>query len=82
MSDIAIRTEGRAGRVTLNRPEALNALTEEMGHALDAALRAWAGDPGVAVVVIDAAGPRAFCAGGDIARLYAAARVGDRKSVV
>ena len=77
MSDIVIRTEGRAGRITLNRPDALNALTEEMGHALDAALRDWAGDPAVALVVIDAAGLRAFCAGGDIARLYAAGRAGD-----
>jgi enoyl-CoA hydratase len=77
VTDILIRTEGRAGRITLNRPAALNALTEAMGHALDAALRDWARDPAVALVVIDATGPRAFCAGGDIAQLYAAGRAGD-----
>lgn len=71
MSDLAIRIEGRAGRVTFTRPQALNALSYEMCRALDAALVAWAADPGVALVVIDAEGDRAFCAGGDIAELYA-----------
>ncbi|WP_151718474.1 enoyl-CoA hydratase/isomerase family protein [Gemmobacter serpentinus] len=71
MSDISIRVEGRAGRVTLTRPQALNALSYEMCKALDAALIAWADDPAIALVVIDAEGPRAFCAGGDIAELYA-----------
>lgn len=76
MTDILIRIEGRAGRITLARPAVLNALTAGMAHALDAALRAWAEDDAVAVVVIDAQGDRAFCAGGDIADLYAAGRAG------
>lgn len=76
ITDILIRTEGRAGRITLNRPQALNALTEGMAHALDVALRRWADDPAVALVVIDAAGERAFCAGGDIVGLYSAAQQG------
>lgn len=71
MSDILLRREGRIARVTLNRPEALNALSYGMCKALDAALVAWASEPDVALVVIDAAGGRAFCAGGDIAELYA-----------
>lgn len=71
MGDISIRVEGRAGRVTFTRPKALNALSYEMCKALDAALVAWASDPAVALVVIDAEGERAFCAGGDIAELYA-----------
>jgi len=71
MTDILIRIEGRAGRVTLNRPAALNALSYPMCLALDAALVAWRDDPAVDLVVIDADGPRAFCAGGDIAQLYA-----------
>lgn len=75
--DIVIRREGHAGRVTLNRPDALNALTHPMCRALDAALVAWADDPGVRLVVIDAAGHRAFCAGGDIAQLYAEGRAGN-----
>lgn len=77
MSDILIRVEGRCGRVTLNRPAALNALSEAMCVALDAALVDWAVDDAVDLVVIDAAGPRAFCAGGDIAALYAAGMAGN-----
>ncbi len=77
MSDILIRIEGRAGRVTLNRPAALNALTAEMASALQTSLDAWRDDDAVALVVIDAAGDRAFCAGGDIADLYATGRAGD-----
>ncbi len=77
MSDILIRVEGRCGRVTLNRPAALNALSEPMCVALDTALIAWAEDDAVDLVVIDAIGPRAFCAGGDIAELYAAGTAGD-----
>ena len=76
-SEIIIRREGLAGRVTLNRPEVLNALTHPMCRAIDAALRAWQDDDAVALVLIDATGPRAFCAGGDIARLYAEARGGN-----
>ena len=71
MSDISIRVEGRAGRITLTRPKALNALSYDMCRAMDAALVAWADDPAVALVVVDAEGDRAFCAGGDIAELYA-----------
>jgi enoyl-CoA hydratase len=77
MSDVAIRVEGRAGRITLTRPGALNALTHDMCLAIDAALIAWADDPAVSVVVMDAEGPRAFCAGGDIAAMYHAGRAGD-----
>jgi enoyl-CoA hydratase len=77
MSDILIRVEGRCGRVTLNRPAALNALSEPMCVALDAALVAWEDDEAVDLVVIDAAGDRAFCAGGDIAQLYAAGMAGN-----
>lgn len=77
MSEILIWVEGRAGRITLNRPEALNALTYDMLRAIDAALDGWAKDPAVALVLIDAAGERAFAAGGDIRDLYATGRAGD-----
>ncbi|MCB2110816.1 MAG: enoyl-CoA hydratase/isomerase family protein [Defluviimonas sp.] len=77
MAEIAIRRDGRAGRITLTRPQALNALTYEMCLAIDAALVAWAGDPAVALVLIDAEGERAFCAGGDIAEMYATGMAGD-----
>ncbi|MCM2562170.1 enoyl-CoA hydratase/isomerase family protein [Lutimaribacter sp. EGI FJ00015] len=77
MTEIDIRTEGRAGRITLNRPKALNALTYDMAMALHAALRDWRHDDAVRVVVIDAAGDKAFCAGGDIADLYRSGTEGD-----
>ncbi len=77
MSDILIRKSGRAGRITLNRPKALNAVTWEMVRAIDAALEIWRADDDVALVMIDAAGERAFAAGGDIVDLYDASRAGD-----
>lgn len=77
MSDIAIRVEGRAGRITLNRPAALNALTYDMVLAIEAALDAWRDDAALSLIVLDAAGEKAFCAGGDIADLYASGKAGD-----
>jgi enoyl-CoA hydratase len=77
MADILIRKEGRAGRITLARPQALNALTYRMCQSIDAALIAWASDPEIALVLIDAEGARAFCAGGDIAEMYATGTAGD-----
>lgn len=77
MSDINIRKIGGTGRITLTRPHALNAMTYEMCTAIEAAFDAWAQDDGVAHVVIDAEGDRAFCSGGDIADLYARGRAGD-----
>ena len=75
--DIHIRKEGTSGRITLDRPEALNALTYEMCLAIDAALQDWDDDADVALVLIDATGDRAFCAGGDIAEMYATGTRGD-----
>lgn len=67
---VLVRAEGRVGRLTLNRPEALHALTTPMCLAMSAALRAWQDDPAVTVVLIDhAEGTRGFCAGGDIRML-------------
>ncbi|MGB0507435.1 MAG: enoyl-CoA hydratase/isomerase family protein [Pikeienuella sp.] len=77
MPEIIIRKEGRAGRITLNRPKALNALTEDMLRSIDQALSDWADDDEVALVLIDATGDRAFAAGGDIVDLYNTGRDGD-----
>ena len=77
MSDIHIRIEGRAGRITLQRPKALNAMTYDMCMAIDAAFRTWRDDPTVELIMLDAEGDKAFCAGGDIAELYATGRRGD-----
>lgn len=76
MNALRIRIEGRAGRVTLNRPEALNALAHAMIGPITEALDKWSADPAVALVLFDAAGTRAFCAGGDIAEVYASGRRG------
>ncbi len=75
--DVLIRKQGRAGRITLNRPGALNALTWPMALEIEKALDAWAGDSSVHVIVVDATGEKAFCAGGDIAELYREGRNGD-----
>ena len=70
MDEILFDVIDGAGRVTLNRPQALNALTHGMVRALDAKLAAWAEDDAIAKVIIEGAGTRAFCAGGDIRVLY------------
>jgi 3-hydroxyisobutyrate dehydrogenase len=77
MSDIDIRIVGRAGRITLTRPKALNAMTYEMCLAIESAFEAWRDDDAVALIVIDAEGDRAFCSGGDIAELYETGTKGD-----
>jgi enoyl-CoA hydratase len=75
--EVRTRIEGCAGRITLTRPKALNALTAGMVQTIDAALAAWQAEPAVALVLIDAEGERAFCAGADIAALYRSGRAGD-----
>jgi enoyl-CoA hydratase len=77
MSDLNIRRTGMAGRITLTRPQALNALTRDMCARIDAALTEWEAQDDVALVILDAAGDRAFCAGGDVAEIYARATAGD-----
>lgn len=66
---------GRAiGVATLNSPATLNALSLDIVQRLDAQLTDWAADDGIVAVWLDAAGDRAFCAGGDLQRLYASMR--------
>ena len=69
-SELIVRREGAAGRITLNRPDALNALTLGMIEGLAEALDAFETDLAVRTVVLDGAGDRSFCAGGDIRALY------------
>jgi enoyl-CoA hydratase len=68
--EVLIRREGRAGRITMNRPKALNALTYGMVGSIGNALRAWQDDPAVELVLLDGAGERGLCAGGDVRSLY------------
>ena len=64
------RTENGVGYITLNRPQALHALNFDMCESILQALRVWALDPAVHMVMVDhAEGTRGFCAGGDIAML-------------
>lgn len=75
--DIHIRVIGKAGRITLTRPEALNAMTYEMCMGIGKALDEWKNNDNVSIIVIDAEGSRSFCAGGDIADLYKTGTQGD-----
>jgi enoyl-CoA hydratase len=74
--DILFERRGAAGIVTLNRPQALNAVTHGMVRALAAQLDVWRDDGAVTRIVIQAAGERAFSAGGDIRALYELGRAG------
>ena len=74
--DLIVREQGALRRITLNRPKALNALTLDMSVTMTALLRAWAADPAVGAVLLDGAGERGLCAGGDIRALYDAAKSG------
>jgi enoyl-CoA hydratase len=64
--ELIVHGEGRLGRLTLNRPRALHALTTDMCRTMYAALKAWRDDPAIVAVLLDHAGPRGFCAGGDV----------------
>jgi len=75
---VVTRRDGRVGRILLNRPRALNALDLPMIRACAAILETWRDDPHVHAVVIEGAGDRAFCAGGDIRVLRDAQLSGDR----
>lgn len=74
---IRIRKIGRIGQITLQRPEALNAVTYEMVLAIEAALDGWRDDDRVACVLIDAEGHKAFSAGGDLQFMHDTASKGD-----
>jgi enoyl-CoA hydratase len=68
---------GRAGGIatlTINRPQALNALTLANYRRIAPALALWAADPAVHAVIVRGAGGRAFCAGGDVRAVYEAGR--------
>lgn len=77
MSDIDIRKVGRVGRITLNRPLALNAVTHDQVKAIAAVLPGWAADDDIQMLVLDASGDRAFSAGGDLMGIYETMRAGD-----
>lgn len=74
--ELIVRREGSAGVIRLNRPQAINAMTLQMSHGIDAALDRFEADPQVAVVLLEGAGERGLCAGGDIRGLYESSKAG------
>src|SRR4051812_28291050 len=78
--NVVFRRDGTLGRITLNRPKALNALNLSMCAAMLSQLCEWAKDPGIRAVVIDAVPGRAFCAGGDLRDIYEWGRNGDPRA--
>jgi enoyl-CoA hydratase len=79
-SHVVARQVGATGRITLNRPAALNALTLGMVMSLQETLLRWRSDARVKAVVVDGGEGRAFCAGGDIRMLYESGLAGDRRA--
>ena len=75
-SEVLVSVQSGVGRISLNRPRALNALNRAMCEIMTEALMAWRDDPTVRSVLIDHAGERGFCAGGDI-RMIAESGAGD-----
>jgi enoyl-CoA hydratase len=67
--EILTRVDGGVGFVTLNRPKALNSLNQTMIDALGTVLTDWATDESIEAVVLDGAGDRGLCAGGDVVAL-------------
>ncbi|KAA5804896.1 enoyl-CoA hydratase/isomerase family protein [Alkalicaulis satelles] len=78
--DVIIRRARDCGRITLNRPKALNALNQDMVDAMYAALKDWREDDSVKAVVVDGAGEKGFCAGGDIRMLAESGKAGDGRA--
>lgn len=74
--DLIVRREGSVGILRLNRPKAINALTLEMTRDIVAALDSFEVDPGVSLVLLEGAGERGLCAGGDIRGLYESSKAG------
>jgi enoyl-CoA hydratase len=70
MSNVLVRISGACGRITLNRPQVMNALTLEMVTIMHTTLMAWATDVSIQFVLVDGAGQRGLCAGGDIRAMY------------
>lgn len=74
--DLIVRREGAAGIIRLNRPKAINAVTLEMFRGIDKALDRFEADPAVAIILLEGAGERGLCAGGDIRTLWESSKAG------
>ncbi|OBG83720.1 3-hydroxyisobutyryl-CoA hydrolase [Mycobacterium sp. E802] len=74
--DVLVSVRSGVGILTLNRPKAINSLTEPMVAAISEALHAWEHDDSVHTVLLTGAGERGLCAGGDVVALYHSAKAG------
>lgn len=72
--EILIRVDDGVGFLTLNRPKAINSLNHAMVTAMEAVLTVWEGDEAVRAVILDGAGDRGLCAGGDVLAIYHSAK--------
>src|SRR6476661_7281911 len=79
--EVLLRREDGIGRITLNRPRAINALNHAMVLAITEALIEWTSDDAVTAVVLDGSGDRGLCAGGDIRAIYQDAKSGGSASL-
>ena len=66
IDDLLISTDGHLGRISLNRPAAINALSLGMIEGIKETLRRWSADDGIGAIVFEGIGPKGFCAGGDV----------------
>ncbi|MEJ8765459.1 enoyl-CoA hydratase/isomerase family protein [Oceanobacillus sp. HCA-5259] len=64
--------ENGVATITLNQPKSINALTHDMLAAIREKLLAWEQDDMICIIILKGAGPKGFCAGGDIKALYQA----------
>lgn len=80
--ELHISKRGKTGHILLDRPQALNAITLNMVRVIARALDVWEHDPDVHCVVVEAAGDKAFSAGGDIRQLYEQGRAGDHDAQI
>lgn len=77
---IISRVIGKLGHITLNRPKALNALTLDMVQEMTRLMVSWEADENIGAVIVDGAGDRAFCAGGDVILLHDSGKAGDSRA--
>lgn len=75
--EVLVRENGSLGHITLNRPKALNSLTLRMVREMTEALEQWRGAGHVRAILIEGAGEKGLCAGGDVRALHDAAKTGD-----
>ena len=78
--DVLVTVVNGMGRLTLNRPKAINSLTHPMVTDIAKTLKTWENDDSIAAVVVSGAGDRGLCAGGDVVAIYHDAKAGGSAS--